>query len=306
MFAVVQFITESTSDNVSVSEVPTSWISTDQKQCWWPPSNTTIYIARQKKPNPETWKLYPIKVECYCETYQEAKKKALSITSSDEETVRTLKPNRRYNPSQYVLNYSDEANNNNNAQFLPIAPMSLNPISRPISTIEEISEDTRSSSTVNTEPTVLDISDYRLNYVESPGGIPESEMSEKSRKQNVENCHNCCHNSDVIIKLLTELTLKVDELKETIGANSQVSLNSEAVNFITSKLPCKNIEELEYLESLVYAEKKHNESLIYIMTSIGGTTGRHFTQRVLKKLLTNEVAELCSWTGASTILNFRN
>ncbi|XP_044763921.1 uncharacterized protein LOC123320622 [Coccinella septempunctata] len=165
--------------------------------------------------------------------------------------------------------------------------MSLNPISRQISTIEEISEDTRSSSTVNTEPTVLDISDYRLNYVESPGAIPESEMSEKSRKQNVENCHNCCHNSDVIIKLLTELTLKVDELKETIGANGQISLNSEAVNFITSKLPCKNIEELEF-----------KYFLIYIMTSIGGTTGRDFTQRVLKKLLTNAVAELCSWRGA--------
>lgn len=34
------------------------------------------------------------------------------------------------------------------------------------------------------------------------------------------------------------------------------------------------------------------------MDSIGGTTGRDFTQRVFKKLLTNELAELCSWTGA--------
>lgn len=96
--------------------------------------------------------------------------------------------------------------------------------------------------------------------------------------------------------------------------NSPVSFSKKQLDIINNKLPCRTVEELEQLEFSILTDKKQEESLVSMnpylkifvevifqrlfMNSIGGTTGRDFTQRVFKKVLTNELAEMCSWTGA--------
>lgn len=66
MYAVVIFTSESSNGEKTVNEVPISWLSEDQKFCWWPPANSNLYIARNKIPNEQSWKLYPVVVECIC------------------------------------------------------------------------------------------------------------------------------------------------------------------------------------------------------------------------------------------------
>lgn len=52
------------------SEVPVSWFSDDNTQCWWPKSvNATTYMIRGELPNKSTWELHDIEIETYCCEY---------------------------------------------------------------------------------------------------------------------------------------------------------------------------------------------------------------------------------------------
>jgi len=68
-FAVVTFPKEN-DEHETVSEVPSSWLSSNLTKCWWPSvKNANPYIIKQIPPvtnDPKKWSLYPIIFHRYC------------------------------------------------------------------------------------------------------------------------------------------------------------------------------------------------------------------------------------------------
>ncbi|XP_071581114.1 uncharacterized protein [Temnothorax nylanderi] len=81
-YAVVQFPKEGT-----YSEIPTSWLTKDCTQCRWPTTKNATFFIKKNSPPEADWLLFDVKVECYCETLEKARKKAEDsnyATSCDE------------------------------------------------------------------------------------------------------------------------------------------------------------------------------------------------------------------------------
>ncbi|XP_071581153.1 uncharacterized protein [Temnothorax nylanderi] len=81
-YAVVQFPKEGT-----YSEIPTSWLTKDCTRCRWPTTKNATFFIKKNSPPEADWLLFDVKVECYCETLEKARKKAEDsnyATSCDE------------------------------------------------------------------------------------------------------------------------------------------------------------------------------------------------------------------------------
>lgn len=67
-FAVVTFTSDGNNDEEIVSEVPSLWLDSNLKECWWPSiKNINTFIIKQTPPvaNDPKWSLYPIKFHGY-------------------------------------------------------------------------------------------------------------------------------------------------------------------------------------------------------------------------------------------------
>lgn len=60
-FAVIRFL-----EDDSFSEIPRSWICSNNNECWWPKSKNVPHLMA-KNVNPETnWEKYAIEVITFC------------------------------------------------------------------------------------------------------------------------------------------------------------------------------------------------------------------------------------------------
>ncbi|XP_011858065.1 PREDICTED: uncharacterized protein LOC105555651 [Vollenhovia emeryi] len=85
-YAVVLFPQEGT-----YSEILTSWLTEDNNKCRWPRTRNVTFFLKKNSPPHEDWLLFDVKVQCYCETLEKARKKAEDanyVTSNDESTGR--------------------------------------------------------------------------------------------------------------------------------------------------------------------------------------------------------------------------
>ncbi|CAH1155414.1 unnamed protein product [Phaedon cochleariae] len=129
----------------------------------------------------------------------------------------------------------------------------------------------------------------------------EKRCKEKKRGHLKLKNHNCCKSFDMAIRLIAEINRNVKNLRKSIGnvqGSNMSGLSSEEIDVITGKIPCQSIEELVVLENLIETDTNARDLLIYILHSVGGLSGKDFTQRIMRRLLTNDLALLCSWTGA--------
>lgn len=60
-YAVVRF------EDETVSEIPSTWLTDDNKYCYWPNSkNVSIFINKSLEPDHNLWLKYPVEVEIFC------------------------------------------------------------------------------------------------------------------------------------------------------------------------------------------------------------------------------------------------
>lgn len=67
-FAVVTFPSDGNNEEEIVSEVPSLWLSSNLRECWWPlVKNVNICIMKQIPPviDDPKWESYPIKFHGY-------------------------------------------------------------------------------------------------------------------------------------------------------------------------------------------------------------------------------------------------
>ncbi|XP_046431265.1 uncharacterized protein [Neodiprion pinetum] len=89
-YAVVSFSNDDSDDEQVTSEVPSCWLTPNNTKCWWPKTkNISAFMVKKVLPDTEDpkWELYDVIFENYFESLEKARKKAESISSSDEQNI---------------------------------------------------------------------------------------------------------------------------------------------------------------------------------------------------------------------------
>ncbi|XP_045469274.1 uncharacterized protein LOC123676966 isoform X2 [Harmonia axyridis] len=103
----------------------------------------------------------------------------------------------------------------------------------------------------------------------------------------------CCSN-EKIINLLLDIKLEIANLSNKLTEQGLFNLENDP---ILENLPLKNLEDFQSLEGKLDTDPVLKKKLYKTYESIGGNDSRDFVIRCLKRSFTNDMAELCSWTG---------
>ncbi|KAK4882253.1 hypothetical protein RN001_005572 [Aquatica leii] len=304
MSYVVTFINESDATQQSLSEVPISWLTENNKYCKWPPNNANIYINNDRPPA-DNWDIFPIRVESICTSLAEARKKITQIdyNSSEEKGrgCRISKPNVYFSPDEAVskprkvalrkgqispppcqyhnniishdvrLNKTSQNNLENNN----LLEMLINHFeSRDLGVCSNPNSDDNSVDNINTlengSQSVFDLDNPVQNQVYIT--TDKFDMNKK--------CNWCTDNCQKILNALSLQNIMIQELIQRVA-------NLENID----------IADIENLENYISDAEKYDLFCNYIR-KIGGTGCRDFVVRFRKAILKNSAGELCSWTGA--------
>ncbi|CAH0549748.1 unnamed protein product [Brassicogethes aeneus] len=287
-FAVVKFLNND-GDEELFSEVPSNWLTKNNSHCYWPPKHHTLYISKMFPPQ-EDWDEYEVEVECFCETYAEAKQKAEGTQNTQNESLegrgcRIPKPRDYFSPAEEEMRAKklkgkktiSEDNINFNS-FLK----NLNEESQEIIENHE------------TAPQIIYIEDKDsdiLREFKMTNPTQENTIDEGLPKNLFENNEK---KIDKIINLLAEIKLDIVEIKERMDVSFP---QKEEEIEISLSFPLKNLTELESFEEQLKTDKSILKSYQKFIKTIGGHDHKDFVSRFCKKLLTNSLAECCSWLG---------
>ncbi|CAH1176594.1 unnamed protein product [Phaedon cochleariae] len=314
-YSCIIFCNESDVNEESVAEVPITWLDETNTICKWPPSPAlvSLYINRYKTPM-DNWISYNVKVTATFATLEEARNfnkgesnvscsgrrlvKSPDIYSPDEflepRKVKrpTLPPNIDHsNIRPLVQSYNEDSPENYPDKVYTVLQ---GPNRECIESEDDISE----ASGYNSEPISYPSmeSGPHVASVSAPADISKetrphvaSVRAPDIPKETAESCLN-----DRIINLLLDIKLEIGTLTNKLTEQGLLNVESDP---ILETLPLKNLEDFRSLEGKVNTDPILKKKLYKTYESIGGNGSRDFVIRCLKRSFTNEMAELCSWTG---------
>lgn len=319
MYAVVIFLQESTDDSKVVSEVPISWLSEDKKQCKWPPTgsnnNVNIYISKNRQPL-EEWPSHLVEVECLCDSYKEAKIKAAQIKSQSdiEDEVKTgsgraVRPRNYFSPSEFKtekrvkvlstirlppnnhVTIDHDDNLESNDDYIDHGYEEMNYLSN-VNNFTQVPSDQFDSPPDNGDILALTTDTNVADDVCSP---------ESERSDGLVSCR-CETDLKKIIDLLADHTFILKSIQESLN----ITKPDGKLDSVEFNLPLTSLNDIDGIEQKLLSDKKTISSFYDIVMSIGGNGGKDYTNRSMSILLTNDVAELCSWTGARNNYELQN
>ncbi|KAK4882291.1 hypothetical protein RN001_005610 [Aquatica leii] len=98
------------------------------------------------------------------------------------------------------------------------------------------------------------------------------------------------------IKTLCQITLAKVNAFENSKFNNVTPI-CESVDKVTALLPLKCIDELLTFEEMIKTDPDVKSQLRTKLSFVGGSDFKNLIRRCLPKLLTDELAQQCSWTG---------
>ncbi|CAG9820088.1 unnamed protein product [Phaedon cochleariae] len=315
-FAVVKFISEnSDTDEEIVSEIPISWLTKNNTFCKWPPEKyCSLYISRSFPPE-ENWIEYPVAVEYICDTLTEAKQKAKGNIEVEDvgRGCRTIKPLEYFSPAEEeekargqrkkegkTVSKKDNPNSterNYHADFMTFLNREANseetnPIINEDSGSDSLSEQDQTSN-LDLQPAVA-INNIQLKSIEGTGSLISGHSSPTTSTVKDDQMKKFDEKLDSICNFLATLKLDLEEIKEKMDTMTpQQKFEIEKFPF---QPPFKSLTEIEELEQYLSIEEQR-KCYIQFLRNIGGNDHKDYTTRICKSLLTNTVAELCSWLG---------
>lgn len=325
-YVVVQFPKEGT-----YSEIPTSWLTKDCTQCRWPITKNASFFLKKNSPPEADWLLFDVKVECYCDTFEKARKKAENAnyaTSCDETRGRGK---RVVHGKQFDDTYEicdDSANDDYdsppqlcktahkklkidkdrdssgkkslcNKQFSHEKQSSCEKVSQ-IAAEKSFSTPNRSwydttSQTREVDPLQAD----EFNDINEP-------LAYEPKEINVQNLDfipisqlaTIGNIDEKLIPICVEILKYVKSIDKRLKTLGRDIINAEELNMniFDDILPINSIQNLKkFEENMENVETKTN--FVEFMNKIGGKGGKNLVQRCMSRLFTNEFGISCSWCG---------
>ncbi|CAG7816265.1 unnamed protein product [Allacma fusca] len=96
---------------------------------------------------------------------------------------------------------------------------------------------------------------------------------------------------------IEELVRKVDEVSRDSKCLNMAGMTSVPTPEGCPKLPVTTFEELQACNSYVLHDENHLQFFMNFVSTVGGVSIKEATERVLSKILTNEVAAGFNWCG---------
>ncbi|KAK4884923.1 hypothetical protein RN001_001194 [Aquatica leii] len=287
-----------------IALVHTSWLTPSKTSVLWPPYKTSAKLKKalitSEEPNQYLWKKYPIKrVFFTCDDYIKAQKKLkkseatsdLQTTDVEEEfsKKRVVKKPRTFSSSS-----SDENEPPTKLNRPPKIVVTSNKLVLPPLVSEDISQ---LSEVYPSTSTALTTSVSRFNT----STLQNESVQVIATSQNLPSTSRVTHPSNFAEQVFIEIKKIREQLKEISGVLKQ-SVNSCGVINLAEDCPVEfpiNTEvDLQNLEKYLCSEQKQNELSSYLAT-LGGDSTTTKTNKILKFLITNELASTYNFAGQS-------
>ncbi|KAF5302494.1 hypothetical protein FQR65_LT08584 [Abscondita terminalis] len=291
-WAVVKFL----GDEEEVEVIPTSWII-NNNECWWP----TFSKAKLEKairtcsvlPD-ESWTKFKIKIFSKNETKftvatAKATKALYASNVSDAEipndnTKRVIKKKQFINYTQH----SDESNASSECVVnLPRFP--------------QMSE----NATIDFDNIIVDI-------INDPNPIEvdleQVTAQDRNLKFKSEVVGLLIKNNTLLKeqnKVIDDLNVKINYIIEKLSTNNSNTeiMHTENLEEVFNGLPITNQEEMTILE-LKLESKDFTSYLVTALARLGGENYKDVVRRIMKKVITDDVAKSYSWQGHKGKLKF--
>ncbi|CAG9822889.1 unnamed protein product [Phaedon cochleariae] len=314
MFAVVEFLKSDMESTGEISVVPLMWLHKNQTKCYWP--NRTNKIPFQKfveslTPFKKTWPTYRVKCHFTCATYEQADNNLKNILTDNYESADS-------NISlcqKSILNESDES--------LCSRSLSPNILSTP-EVSKNIPDVTNSPSTficedegakrMRLDDDEINIPLSQLSHSSQHNIISDGEMS--SRPSSIVSCSSRARSSIIPLAKNTEFENVVLQTLSQISASvSQHSILLAEINRRTSMTGAENLvppvdlPDFPFTILLNFQEfdlKLRDDQALWTymvrkLATLGGSGTESHTRRMLKYLLSDEVARNFNWKGREKI-----
>ncbi|XP_014477804.1 PREDICTED: uncharacterized protein LOC106746097 isoform X2 [Dinoponera quadriceps] len=321
-YAVVQFPKEGT-----YSEIPTSWLTKDFTQCRWPTTKNVTFFLKKNNPPKADWLLCDVKVECYCNTLEQARRKAKGanyLTSYEEnrgrgkrvvhekkydDTYDTCDNDSRLRKTAHKklkIDKNWDSSSDSSSGKMSLCDKQLS--REKLSSCERVSQVAVKGSFSTPNSSLCDKSQLRkgdplqmdeLNNINEPLTFEPMEV-------NVPNLNVITTDSPLatvgdiekLISICKETLECVKSVDKRLGALEKRICETEdpTINMFDGILPINSMEDLiKFEESLETIETRMN--FVEFMKKIGGKDNRSTVQRCMSRLFTNEFGIACSWCG---------
>lgn len=292
MFAIVEFSNKSDDSEGSgeISIVPILWLIKNQKKCYWPsrlPRGVTFTeFVMEETPYKKTWPVHKIyKIYFKTENYNIAEEKLHSILNDNISSIEAsggslkLLTRRKTLDNSVTSDTSDSASANTSSEDDEVnKPAAKKSMAFTTGTVKiTCSNDASSSSAVN----------ICTRNVQSTANQPNTVFSEGFQTEVLKWMATISSNMETHSGMLSEL-LSINRSR------------GDAVITVPENLPpfpFKSIDEFEEFDTRIQVEADLRKYMIRRLSAIGGSGVDSLTRRILKFMLTNEVAMQFNWKG---------
>lgn len=317
-YAVVQFPQEGT-----YSEIPTSWLTKDCTQCRWPTTKNATFFLKRNYPPEEDWLLFDVKVECYCETLEKARKKAEDAnyaTSCDETRGRGKRViyEKQFDDAYNTCDDSADDDCDSPPQLCKTAHKKLKidkdrdssgkrslcgkqfsyekqPSYEQIPQIvaeKSFSMPTRSLCGTS-QTRKINLQADELNNIDQPMEINVQDLDVISTVSPLATVGDI----EKLIPICVETLKYVKSIDKRLKALERGIINAEEpINIFDDKLPIDSIQNLKRFEEDI--ENPEAGAIFQEhMKRVGGKGSKNLVQRCMSRLFTNKFGIACSWCG---------
>ncbi|XP_046426382.1 uncharacterized protein LOC124185020 isoform X5 [Neodiprion fabricii] len=335
-YAVVSFLNDDSDDEQVTSEVPSCWLTPNNTKCWWPKTkNISAFMVKKVLPDTEDpkWELYDVIFENYfdlmatlinsrdSESLEKARKKAESISSSDEQNIPDRKRIQRKKKSmsqKKIIGNSDseqEMSCRNMLKKIPDLPhnyVTNNSMQFDIENIPVIYEETdepkeqRLLVAPSSSLPVYDAITTSLPlYTSNRSDAYTQDRSESLVRIIEDNFNKLFKKVAEIAVEVKSLTASLNKLQTRFHDDTDTPASAELL-MITDSLPFPTIDKLKDFEYQLEINATLKSSVGSYFKRIGGSGAKDTTLRILRRVFSNAVAQNCSWLGLRDNFSVQN
>ncbi|XP_036138293.1 uncharacterized protein LOC118647037 isoform X1 [Monomorium pharaonis] len=316
-----------------IAVIHQAWLTPLKKEIWWPPYKTSAQFRKAlsigEEPK-ETWTIYELKRTFFtCDDLDKALTKIKKFeevsdiqSSASDNNDNVKKRNRKPNLKYVVSSSSEEEVNENESSFrrppkisrfvheqqdeschqdLTSESMILSPLAKTAFSSQAIRSDNSSTSTHSWTENVDALNSPKQTpcTTVSTNTIPQSNSSNSTLIN--QDCISCRAHLCFSEKIFAKVKKVREEIKELKGILRQQNTEGSIPSIpddLAVEFPLKTREELQVLEDYLNSRQNKNAMSLYF-TTLGGDSISTKTNRILKLVLSNELAATFNFTGTN-------